>query len=274
MRKSCLITALLLSCLLLIAGCSAAASGPATASALTPASTPMPTLAPSPTPTPAPVAHCPRLPAAQLGQAPAAPASLYVTTSDNALAALNASDGSQRWKEQAAAGDDVVTSVAVENNVVYVATQAGAISALNASNGALRWCVPAWQSVLAVDQDAIYVGGGNSGKIAALNVGDGTQRWQAQAEGGVLSLAVADGQLYVSSEGATSGDTCSAFSTSDGKEHWHFQTGNGVFTLPAVANGVAYVAEVPLGNSAGFLYALNASDGSQRWHWSPAEGGA
>src|SRR6185437_10878774 len=125
-----------------------------------------------------------------------------------------------------------------EQNVVYDVSEDGVVSALNASNGALRWCdleggeviSPTAQGapLLAVDQEGVYIGGLN-GTLLALQASDGQQQWQAQVASSILALAVADGQVYVSSEGAT-GDTLTAFNASTGKKVWDFQTGNGVFT--------------------------------------------
>jgi outer membrane protein assembly factor BamB len=199
-------------------------------------------------------------------------------TADEVFTALNASNGAARWKVDLATMGGLVTSVAVEQNVVYLVTDQGVISALNAENGALRWCdlaggqlvsanVPAAPQLVA-DQERIYVEGGSQGggsrQVLAFRASDGQQQWQAQAEAGILWLAVAEGQVYVSSEGAA-GDLLSAFNASSGKEAWHFQTGNGVFSQPAAANGLVYVTEGNP-NFPSFLYALDASTGAQRWH--------
>ena len=141
---------LICSCLFLLAGCqSAAGAQPSSANGATPTSALAPTatlppgatLTPSATPTPTSPARCPQLPAAASGDPPTAPLSLYVETSDDVFEALNASDGSVRWKADIAAVGGLVSSLAVEQNVVYIVTGQGAISALNAADGALRWCV-------------------------------------------------------------------------------------------------------------------------------------
>ncbi len=286
MRKSCFLL-LALSCLLLLAGCqSTASAGPVTSTITASASASTPTRTPtSPavtvTPTVGPQASCPQLPAAQPGPAPAAPLSLYVVPSDGVLTALNASDGSIRWKEDNAVAGISLAAVAVEQNVVYQLTVDGRLLALNASDGTLRWCDAEGQALLssighgqlylAVDQDAVYLGGSNNdlNALVALNVSDGKQLWQEQAADDLLTLVAADGQVYVSSEEVSSAgavsDTLTALNATTGKAVWHFQTGNGIFTQPAVANGVAYVAEGNP-NFPSFLYALNASNGSQRWH--------
>jgi outer membrane protein assembly factor BamB len=204
-----------------------------------------------------------------------------VTTSADDLAALNASDGRQRWKEQVAFPGDYSIAVAVEQSVVYVLiqqAQGGYVEALNAADGRLRWCMPAIRPVnpsegggapqLAIDAGAVYVGDGLHGFITAFSASDGRQFWQTRAEGGILSLVVADGQVYASSADMSSefatGHTFSAFDARDGKERWHMQADNGMFYRPAVADGVVYVGESGPNNQE-FLYALNASNGSQRW---------
>ena len=158
---------------------------------------------------------------------------------------MNASDGSIRWKEDNAVAGISLAAVAVEQNVVYQLTVDGRLLALNASDGTLRWCDAEGQALLssighgqlylAVDQDAVYLGGSNNdlNALVALNVSDGKQLWQEQAAGDLLTLVAADGQVYVSSEEVSSAgaasDTLTALNATTGKAVWHFQTGNGIF---------------------------------------------
>src|SRR5262249_43526311 len=63
--------------------------------------------------------------------------------------------------------------------------------------------------------------------------------------------------------GSPSGDSLLAVQARTGAEVWSFRAGNYV-TSPVVADGVAYV-EASTGVVNAALYALNVSDGSQRW---------
>ncbi|HEX6777008.1 MAG TPA: PQQ-binding-like beta-propeller repeat protein, partial [Ktedonobacterales bacterium] len=265
-----------LAALLATAGCSAAPAGQSGAASHRPTST-VPVSNSAPT-----TARCPQLPAAQPGQPPAAPPSLYVSRFSNAdnsvsLAALNASDGATRWQATINQDGYALTSVAAANNVVYVITAAGAISALNASDGRLRWCVLASEQVisapnnatggqpqLVVDQGLVYAAGGCRGTLLALDA-DGTQRWQAKTDDCVTLLTAANGQVYATTE-AAGGVVCAlaAFKASDGQKAWCFQPGNNLSSPPVLADGVAYASEAGPKDGAGFLDTLNLTDGSVR----------
>lgn len=281
MRTSCL-PLLWLAALLALAGCSAAPAGQSGAASHRPTST-MPVSSPASTGAATPTtARCPQLPAAQPGQPPAAPLSLYVSRFSNAdnsvsLAALNPSDGAARWQATINQDGYALTSVAVANNVVYVITAAGAISALNASDGRLRWCVLAGDQVisapnnatggapqLVINQGLLYAAGGCRGTLLALDA-DGTQRWQAKTDDCVTLLTAANGQLYAGTA-AAGGAVCAlaAYRASDGQKAWCFQPTNNLSSAPVLADGVAYASEAGPKDGAGFLDTLDVSDGSVR----------
>lgn len=281
MRTSCL-PLLWLVGLLAIAGCSAAPAGQSGAASHRPTST-VPVSSPASTSSAtSTTARCPQLPAAQPGQPPAAPLSLYVSRFSNAdnsvsLAALNPSDGAARWQVTINRDGYALTSVAAANNVVYVITAAGAISALNASDGRLRWCVLANEQVisapnnatggapqLVVNQGLVYAAGGCRGTLLALDA-DGTQRWQAKTDDCVALLTAANGQVYASTT-AAGGPVCAlaAYRASDGQKAWCFQPANNLSSPPILADGVAYASEAGPKDGAGFLDTLNVSDGSVR----------
>jgi outer membrane protein assembly factor BamB len=280
-----LFSLLVVSCWLALAGCGAASATPTTSHATPPSAS---TDTPTPAPTPVLASQCPKVPVAAAGAAPAAPLSVYVTSSGATLAALNASDGTQRWKEQVGFAGDYQVSVAVQQNVVYVLiqqAQGGFVEALNAADGKLRWCVLAIRPVnpndgggpsqLAIDANAVYAGDGLRGQITALSVVNGGQLWQAQAEGGILALRAAAGQVYASSADMSSefatAHTFSAFDAGTGQERWHMPTDEGQFFAPAIDAGVVYVAQ-NRSSGPGYLFALNTSDGSQRWRIAKGQG--
>jgi outer membrane protein assembly factor BamB len=281
MRPSC-VSWLVLSCLLVISGCGAASAVPAQVNHATPTSTPTPGPTSGPLPT-----SCPQFPAAQLDQTATAPLSLYVLAPDanDSIAALNAGgNGTERWRKQIASPGNWYISMATGQNVVYLVVlqyaQGGYVEALNASDGQVRWCTPALpveqaaeafkDPSLAVDAGVVYVGDGFHGSITAFDASDGKRLWQTQAEGSILSLTVAAGQLYASSEKNISKSatlyTFSAFDARTGQERWHVQGNDGAFSAPTVVNGVVYVGRQGP-NFDGFLSALNASDGAERWHF-------
>ncbi|QGX96258.1 hypothetical protein EI982_16470 [Haloplanus rallus] len=177
---------------------------------------------------------------------------VYAATSDR-LYALDASDGSERWRFEAA---DPVThaAAAVVDGVVYAVGE-DALYALSASDGSERWRFETNVELgPTVADGTVSVGGGNA--LYALDTSDGSERWRVSTPRRVGDgvPAIADGTVYV--DGSDAG--LYAFSASDGSERWRFETDRST-TSPVAADGAVYVG---VGES---LVALSASDGSERW---------
>ncbi len=297
MRKPALLM-LLLCCLLAVAGCSSTQVTPNFAKGAPLDGTATPTTTPPPTPTPTPdalaLAHCPQLPAAQPGDAPTAPPSLYVSrpsATDNStiLAALNANDGSTRWQETLSQEGFALSSVTVAANVVYVVmnvdTQDGILVALDAADGSQRWCVgmvpqtpnpdgSQWgKAVVDVAMNTVYVAGNEAGTVLALSAADGSVRWQALPTATIEGLAAGNGQVYVSAIPEPSATmVVIALNATDGQEAWRFQPPSLSLSLPFLVNGVVYVSELGPQDGPGFLDALSAADGSLIWRASSGSG--
>ncbi|HEU5198762.1 MAG TPA: PQQ-binding-like beta-propeller repeat protein [Ktedonobacterales bacterium] len=296
MRKATL-PLLWLFCLLVLIGCGVPSAGSRGGASSQPTNAP----------TQAARAACPQVPAAQPGQAPTAPLSLYVRGANGTdLEALNPGDGTLRWQDVVDVAPGWVTAVAVAQNIVYVVTSEGTLSALNASDGHARWCTslsataeprergeaerewpnpvrpsgsgeaqptntPLWSRV-AVDQQTVYAAGNSGSSLVALNASDGKERWRAQpTPNDVTALLAARGLAYVT-PGASSCGAISALNASDGHEAWCFQTPHGLLSPPAMIDGVLYLSEAGAPGSAGVLDALNASDGSRRWQAQESQG--
>lgn len=191
--------------------------------------------------------------------APAAPLSVYYGAS-HTIYALNAADGSVRWKHTV--GNDVI-SVALADDVVYAATYDRKLTALRASDGSQLWQVATHYLIspfILVD-GVIYTGSMASssehGFVDAFRASDGARLWEY--DGGSCSfgeMAVDAAAVYLSPGGCQ--QSVFALRVSDSSVLWHSQLasiGGGV----TVANGTLYV------NNYGDLYALSASDGKQIW---------
>lgn len=147
------------------------------------------------------------------------------------ILALNASDGSTRWKaEYRSAGLNDVS-----NQMIYLAQAGRSESTLNF--------------------------------LIALNPSTGAQVWDRQFPNTlqVNGARLFDGVLYVSANTACSNcDNSSgalfAFDATTGTQLWQSQMFNGYLSLPSEANGIVYV-----GSTDGMLHALNANRGSQLW---------
>lgn len=114
---------------------------------------------------------------------------LYFCT-DQYLYALDASDGSTRWRFSAgSAGSPVVL-----NNVVYFGANDAKIYAINTSNGSKKWDLPVAAAVSAsavIHNNVLFVGtnapGNGGGTFYAVNISDGSVKWQRGTYGGSMN---------------------------------------------------------------------------------------
>jgi outer membrane protein assembly factor BamB len=212
-------------------------------------------------------------------------ASLYLTQG-TVVTALNAADGSTRWREQVAVASDPITSVAAMRTVVYLATEDGTVSALDAASGALRWCARAQavinstsagtSSLLAVAQGVVYVTRFNA--VTALDASDGSQRWQTtlggdsfhnfytlQLDAGLLVITLQ--QLMTTNGTVTAPSLLVALDASTGSTRWSLQSQKGQFDFGlTLAQGTVYVVDsIGSACSDNFIDAVREQDGKLLW---------
>ncbi len=148
-------------------------------------------------------------------------------------------------------GGAVQSAPAVVNGVVYVGSNDGAIYALKASTGAGLWSFPVGfggpGTSPAVANGVVYVGA-----LYALNARTGAVIWSDGIGG--ASATLADGVIYLGSV-----DEDFAVNARDGSPVWQTHLGYATASSMAFANGLVY-----FGTTNGVLYALNASDASDR----------
>ncbi len=181
-----------------------------------------------------------------------------VYVGSGSIYALNAQGGSERWNYPTS--DVVTSSPVIVNDVLYVGSYGDRVYALNASTGALRWQYDTGGRVYVdpvVAADTVFFGAGNDGPtLYAVNARNGKLLWHNSmpVQSVQSSLAVANGVLYVGSR-----NFLYALNPHNGAILWRRQVAT-PFT-PLIVNGIIYIAS----GSAG-MYALNASDGTLRWH--------
>jgi len=209
---------------------------------------------------------------------------VYVGTDDGHLLALDRLTGRTRWRYDAKSA--VQSSPAVARGLVFIASRDGVVHAVHASTGTVAWRRPTGASLpfpwghesgdryisSAVYSDgSVYIGAGD-GYVYSLNAATGQVRWRARTEGRVRATpAVADGRVFA----ASFDGRVYAFDAASGALRWRYETEGvrlnsanfgfdrrSVQSSPAVANGVVFV-----GARDGFLYALNATDGTLRWRF-------
>ena len=186
------------------------------------------------------------------------------------VAALSAADGSVGW--QTRLSTTVETKPVLANGILYVGGDDGFVYALDVSDGTEQWRFDTGGAGLsspavAVTDGTVYVGGSDvvDGFVYALDAADGTERWSYETgDLGEASLAVANGSVYVGSEG----HNVYALNAADGTEQWRYETGDEVWSLPAVAvtDGTVYVGGSNFPDNE-FVYALDAVDGTQQWRY-------
>ncbi len=187
--------------------------------------------------------------------------------------ALNASNGTIKWHSQVAG-----TILGIVDGVIYVGGSTdNTLYTLNASDGSLRWKfqMDARPFEADVEQGVVYALATilNSPSpftiIYALDASTGTSKWRYPADSHTqqnASLIGADANaVYLTSstdQNPFRTNLALALKASNGSVLWRYQltTQSHSFGTSALNNGMVY-----LGADDGNLYALDASDGKQRW---------
>ena len=220
---------------------------------------------------------------------------VYVGGSDWYLYALDAGSGQEKWKFLTDYG--VTSSPAVSDGAVYVGSWVY-LYALDARDGREKWKFLAGDAIDATASspvgpgyaptksspavsDGVVYFGSDSGFLYALDTASGQEKWRFQTgdneyfsydHSNHSSPAVSDGVVYVgSNEGFLY-----AVDAQSGQEKWRFQAGDEVRSSPAVSDGVVYFASIEydpvsvptleeLERRSGYLYALDAQSGQEKW---------
>ncbi|WP_406170562.1 PQQ-binding-like beta-propeller repeat protein [Streptomyces sp. NBC_00996] len=186
------------------------------------------------------------------------------------LFALEAREGGDLWRLSTEAW---VYSLKADRGTVVTGTRGGGVQAWEASNGQKLWEITGAQTDFespeagpAVHDGTVYVW--KDARLRALEARTGEERWSypigdAASCGGVpVRLTQApDGYVYISA-----GTRVLAVDVASGHVRWHFEA-PAVFLCPptfvpgpAVTGGGVYLADY-----LGTVYALDATDGRDRW---------
>ncbi|WP_217171389.1 PQQ-binding-like beta-propeller repeat protein [Streptomyces sp. AC512_CC834] len=186
------------------------------------------------------------------------------------LFALDAREGADLWRLQT---DAWVYSLQADRGTVVTATRGGGVQAREAVGGQKLWEITGAQTDFespeagaSVHDGTVYVW--QDARLRALDARTGDERWSypigdAASCGGVpVRLTQApDGYVYVAA-----GTRVLALEVTSGHVRWHFEA-PAVFLAPptfvqgpAVTGGGVYLADY-----LGTVYALDATDGRDRW---------
>lgn len=192
---------------------------------------------------------------------------IYFGAYDGYVYALNASDGSQRWRVNT--GDRIIGGLALtEDNRLYAASTTGAVYLLDPDKGSEVNRFDAgdgvWSAPL-VTNTAVYVGSVD-GKLQALDPQSLKPLWNQpfQAGAGLITDPVLAGENTVLVGGID--ETLYALDAATGAMKWSFGGGNWFWGRPLVDKGTVYAPDLN-----GNVYALDAANGSLKWTF-PAPG--
>lgn len=216
-----------------------------------------------------PGGHCPAPPQAIVGKPLLADEVIYVCVSGYGgyTYALNASDGTLRWKRETGCwivsipfGDYAQPILA--NGLLYSGKYG-----LDPASGAVRWQMPMDATIGAVADGVIYAYTEDS--VYALSASSGAIRWQYKLSAPIGNRpTAAGGKVYV---GDINGDSSPytpgqpdthALNASNGTLLWSYPTGVIASSSAVVSNGVVYI-----GSFESAFYALDAATGALHWRY-------
>jgi eukaryotic-like serine/threonine-protein kinase len=194
---------------------------------------------------------------------------VYVASSNGAVAAVNAGSGAQVWAIQMPGPVQASPVASLDGSMVFLATVSGTIRAVSASNGATVWNLNLGTGsiigspTLGQNGTVLYVGM-NTGVIYALPTTGGT----GNANTPCYVDAAVEGSPAVDSNGnvysTTANGTVYSFNPGCAGERWHLNV-SGLTpstSTPAIGGGLVVV-----GNTNGYVYGINASSGTQQWQF-------
>jgi outer membrane protein assembly factor BamB len=187
---------------------------------------------------------------------------VYFGAYDGNVYALNAADGSARWRFET--DDAIVSSLATKDGTLFATSTDGRLYAIDAATGIERGRFETGSSIWAspvLVGDVVYVAA-MDGKLHALDAGTLTpvSGFSFKTDAGLLmepTLANNDTLLVGGID-----HKLYALDPKTGKQRWSqpFAGGNWFWAKPLVKGDTAYVADLD-----GNVYAVNLKDGTPRW---------
>ena len=183
---------------------------------------------------------------------------VYVHGAEN-LYALDAADGSERWRAPVKAGRGSSSPVVVQP-MLYVGSGDGNVYALDAASGKEIWRFRVARDdagPAAVRAGVVYVDGDPN--VWALEAITGQELWHFQkSQYTVVSTpAVWDGLVFIGNV-----DLLYAIDAEKGEEVWHARSDDDPVPPPAIANGLAFFPKIGHFDQ---LSAFDATTGAVRW---------
>jgi outer membrane protein assembly factor BamB len=192
---------------------------------------------------------------------------IYLGTLDGTVQAHSIEDGSEKWTVETPAAESgrfsasnaVKGAPAVHDGVVFTGNDSGHVYALAADDDTELWHrdLGYVQGGPTLVGETVYIGCGDS--LYALAKDDGSTQWMVERNNvGKTASAVSEDTIYLVG-GAP--EKLEALNANDGSTKWTFEVDLGVYGSSTVGEGTVYVA-----TSFDGLYALDTTDGSEKWN--------
>ena len=184
---------------------------------------------------------------------------IYIDDENKKFYAIDAKDGTLKWKNDTALAG-YTASAAVVGNLVYAIPKDGTFYAFDTSNGEVVWSKlvgKVAESSPAIGEGIIAFGT-DGGAIVTLDAITGIQKWSYYA--GVSDIlsspVIADGAIFI---GSNDGSVY-AITADKGTLKWKFSTSDNVESSPSVKNGVVY-----FGSQDSNFFAVDEETGELKW---------
>lgn len=206
-------------------------------------------------------------PSDEMGESVLADGALYLGAhSDDHLYAVDAATGEQRWSY--AADGPMTEKPAVIGTTVFAASEDNRLHAVDIRTGRRRWAVPmpSMGGAAVAAADRLVLARDADGVLYGIDPANGRRRWSYGTGGAwpVNQLPVAGGTVFAL---VYPSGVLHAVNTATGKRRWSFGGGEVDSLLsPSVHDGT-----VCFGTAEGWVYALDAGSGKQRWKRRPGD---
>ncbi len=193
---------------------------------------------------------------------------VYVGSDDGNLYALDAASGTLKWKYKTKG--PIHSSPATFGDIVFVGSDDGNLYALDAASGTLRWNYTTGKKIRsspAVSSSVVYVASDNGyfyefiASTGSLNRRPHYVVSSFFVDAEFSSPAISGSMVYISES-----NILYTFNTRTGSPKWNYEI-EGILSSPAISNNVVYV-----GSNNGFVYALDATNGTLKWKSNNTEG--
>ncbi len=194
---------------------------------------------------------------------------VYVSSFDGNLYALNAATGRLRWK--APIGGTLVAAPAVTEDVVVVGSTSGVLVCLRRADGRPLWRAQLPPPIFAsagMNGEVVCTAGGD-GKIVGFSLRDGRRLWDFQTGMFVQSRIVAVRDMFIA---GCWDNHVYALDARSGTLRWKQRFGRSFYYAPAIASPATDGVRVVVPSNDGVLHAMRVGTGEVTWETASAQG--